>query len=90
VSSKVENIDNVILIQDTGCGVNLEEAENLFEPFVRRTEISPEKRALGYGGMGLGLTIVRMIANAIDCSVSFVKPEKGYSTAFSLRWREDK
>lgn len=88
VSSKSRGKAQEILIQDTGCGVNLDEAETLFEPFERRIEISPERRALGYGGTGLGLTIVRMVAHNIGCEVSFVEPEKGFNTAFSIVWRD--
>jgi C4-dicarboxylate-specific signal transduction histidine kinase len=88
VSSRVEGKNVEILVQDTGCGVDLKEAESLFEPFFRRIKLSPERQALGYGGMGLGLTIVRMVARNVTCDVSFVKPKKGFSTAFSLRWRE--
>lgn len=88
VSSKSEGRNSEILVQDTGCGVDLKEAESLFEPFVRKVKISAERQGLGYGGMGLGLTIVRMIAHNARCEVSFVKPEEGFSTAFSLRWRE--
>lgn len=88
VSSRIEGRNLEILVQDTGYGVDLKEAENLFEPFVRKVKISPERQALGYGGMGLGLTIVRMIAHNALCEVSFVKPQKDFSTAFSLRWRE--
>jgi signal transduction histidine kinase len=51
-----------LLVQDTGSGIDLDEAEELFAPFVRRQTISEERRALGAGGTGLGLTIVRMIA----------------------------
>jgi C4-dicarboxylate-specific signal transduction histidine kinase len=88
VSSRRKGQDREILVQDTGCGVNLKHAETLFEPFQRQVKISQERRALGYGGMGLGLTIVRLIARNIDCKVAFVEPEKAFSTAFSLRWRE--
>jgi len=88
VSSKVNDRDREILIQDTGSGVNLKTAGTLFEPFERRITISPERRALGYGGMGLGLTIVRLVANNIGCRVAFVEPEEGFSTAFCLSWRE--
>jgi len=88
VSSKIQGSLREILVQDTGCGVDLKDAEELFKPFVRKIKISPERQALGYGGMGLGLTIVRMIAQNVGCEVSFVEPEKGFSTAFSLRWRE--
>lgn len=90
MSSRASSKVREILVQDTGCGVNLKKAGTLFEPFVREIEIPPERRAAGYGGMGLGLAIVRMIASNIGCKVSFVSPEKGFSTAFSIKWREEK
>lgn len=88
ISSESNWVDRKIFIQDTGSGVDLEMAEELFQPFVRKIKLSPERRALGYGGMGLGLTIVRMIARNIGCSVHFVEPEMGFKTAFLLQWRE--
>jgi len=88
VSSRRKDDLREILVQDTGCGVDLADAETLFKPFKRRAKISPERRALGYGGTGLGLTIVKLIANNIGCDVSFVEPEKGFNTAFSITWRE--
>ncbi len=90
VSSRSERDKRILLIQDTGVGVDLVTSEDLFKPFVRKLEISPERRALGLGGSGLGLTIVRMIANNIGCEVSFVEPEGGYSTALQIQWRESK
>ena len=88
VVSKTDGRTNEILIEDTGCGVDLKNSDELFKPFVRKITISPERRALGYGGMGLGLTIVKLVANNIGCDVSFVEPGKGFNTAFCLRWRE--
>jgi signal transduction histidine kinase len=41
---------------------------------------------MGYGGMGLGLTIVRMLAANLGCKVAFVDPEPGFKTAFRLSW----
>lgn len=79
-----------ILIQDTGHGINLKNADRLFEPFQRASKISAERKSLGYGGTGLGLTIVRLVASNIGCRVQFVDPEDGFKTAFSIRWREDK
>ena len=79
-----------LLIQDTGHGINLKNADRLFEPFYRALKISAERKALGYGGSGLGLTIVRLLANNIGCRVRFVDPENGFKTAFSIWWREDK
>lgn len=75
-------------IEDTGVGVDLDSAAELFEPFVRRLEISPSRRALGLGGSGLGLTIVRMIADSVGCRVGFVEPSAGFSTCFELAWRD--
>ena len=79
-----------ILIQDTGYGIDLRDADRLFEPFQRASKISAERKSLGYGGTGLGLTIVRLLANNIGCRVRFVEPEEGFKTAFSIRWREVK
>lgn len=73
-------------VNDSGCGVDLGDAERLFEPFVRALEISPERASLGLGGHGLGLTIVRMIAETRKCHFGFVEADEGYSTTFELRW----
>ena len=90
VSSRSDERFREILIQDTGHGINLKEADMLFEPFERESKISVERKALGYGGTGLGLTIVRLLANNIGCRVQFVEPEDGFKTAFSISWREVK
>ena len=79
-----------ILIQDTGQGIDLQKADEFFKPFERASKISAERQALGYGGTGLGLTIVRLLADNIGCRVQFVMPQDGFSTAFSIRWRETK
>jgi signal transduction histidine kinase len=75
-----------LLIEDTGVGVDLETADELFKPFVRKLDISEERRALGLGGVGLGLTIVRMVAASLNCEAAFVKPSRLFHTAFELRW----
>lgn len=75
-----------IRIDDNGAGVDLESAATFFEPFKRETRISEERRALGLGGMGLGLTIVRMIADQRRSKVSFVEPPEGWSTSFQMSW----
>jgi len=90
VSSRARGNSREILVQDTGRGVDLGDTDRLFEPFQRGVEISRERRALGYGGTGLGLTIVRLLADRIGCKVGFVEPDEGFSTAFSLSWREAK
>lgn len=90
ISSRAHGRARAVLVQDTGSGADLSKADDLFGPFVRKLRLSAERRALGLGGTGLGLTIVRMIANNAGCTVRFVKPDKGYSTAFELSWSETK
>ena len=90
ISSQSHSKSRVILVQDTGHGVNLQDSRRLFDPFERASSISPERQALGYGGTGLGLTIVRLLADNIGCRVRFVPPQDGFRTAFSLQWRETK
>lgn len=86
--SRVVDARREIRVEDTGVGINLDEAERLFEPFARALEISRERRELGLGGSGLGLTIVRMIAENRGCRVGFIEPANGFSTAFRLSWKE--
>jgi signal transduction histidine kinase len=74
-------------IDDNGVGVDLEDQEELFKPFVRRSAISDERRELGVGGTGLGLTIVDMIATQRECDVGFVEPDAGWNTTFEMSWR---
>lgn len=77
---------NHLTVSDTGVGVDLEDSDALFDPFVRRLELSEERRSLGLGGMGLGLTIVRMICETRNCGYGFVEPDGGYASAFQLTW----
>lgn len=78
---------STIRISDVGSGIDLERAGKLFAPFERAQSASDERRSLGLGGMGLGLTIVRMIADQRGCTVGFVEPEPGFGTTFEMRWR---
>ena len=73
-------------VSDTGVGVERDDSESLFEPFVRRLKISDERRSLGLAGMGLGLTIVRMICETRHCGYGFVDAEAGFSSTFRVTW----
>ena len=76
-------------VSDTGVGlgVPLEESETLFEPFERHLRISPENRSIAMGGQGLGLAIVRMIAQRRGAQVAFGKPRPGFATSLEISWR---
>jgi signal transduction histidine kinase len=88
VSSVSEARERKILVQDTGVGVDVEDSERLFLPFIRDLEISEERRELGFGGTGLGLTIVRMICERRGCKVYFSEPMKPFSSCLTVDWRE--
>lgn len=76
-------------VSDTGVGlgVPLEESETLFEPFERHLRISPENRSIAMGGQGLGLAIVRMIAQRRGAQVAFSKPRPGFATTLEVSWK---
>ncbi len=84
--AEIDHRTRRLLIQDTGTGVDLEHADRLFEPFERRQQLSEDRRRLGLGGAGLGLTIVRMLATNLGCTVRFVEPSPGFNTSFELEW----
>lgn len=89
VSSLLHNKYGYLYVSDNGVGIG-EDAEELFKPFKRRSNLSPERRELGVGGTGLGLTIVEMIAENRNCDVAFVDPGDDWSTSFELRWRVER
>ena len=79
--------ENYLQVSDSGVGVDLENADALFDPFVRELKISEGRKSLGLGGMGMGLTIVRMICDTRACRYAFVEPEPGFSTSFQMTWK---
>lgn len=74
--------------QGKGLGVDLDEATDLFEPFQRKLEVTESQKPRMIGGQGVGLAIVRMIAEARGAEVGFVEPDPGFETCFKLAWRE--
>jgi signal transduction histidine kinase len=88
VSSEADRRDRAIFVEDNGKGVDLKTANELFRPFVRRLIISRERKEMGMGGTGIGLTIVQMLADTLNSKVSFVEPSDGFNTAFRVSWTE--
>ena len=73
-------------VSDNGAGIGNDSAD-LFKPFARRSKLSADRKELGMGGTGLGLTIVEMVAENRGCDVQFVDPDDGWSTTFEMSWR---
>ena len=79
-----------IRVQDTGIGINLDDADRMFEPFERGTPVSRERAGLVLGGTGLGLTIVRLLADELGVMVAFEPPDDGFSTSIRIFWKQDR
>ncbi|MGM0375827.1 MAG: ATP-binding protein [Bacteroidota bacterium] len=67
----------LFMIEDTGIGISMEHQKNIFEPF-RKAEGQDE---IKYGGMGLGLSIVKSILPVLGGDLTF-KSQPGYGTTF--------
>lgn len=89
VEASCQNKECHVIIQDNGTGIELGKAEMYFQPFERGLQLSPERQSLGIGGTGLGLTIVKTIAENLSCEVEFIKPTKGFNTAFKISWSDE-
>jgi len=70
----------VLAVRDTGVGMNPEDAERIFEPFVRLDGA----RTTDNGGAGLGLSIVHSIVVAHDGRLS-VQTAPGIGSTFTMR-----
>jgi len=69
-----------IAIADTGLGIRLEDQSRIFEEFVQLDNPSRDKDQ----GIGLGLSIVKRVADLLDIPVSVVSA-LGVGSTFSLR-----
>jgi len=77
---KGNSADLRILVSDTGIGINSEEHESIFDAFTQQR--AQEER---FGGTGLGLTITRRLAEAMDGSIS-VHSEAGKGSTFIVHF----
>lgn len=66
-------------VRDTGIGIPQDQLERVFERFTQ----SDEQTTRLYGGTGLGLPIVKQLAEAMQGSIS-VKSEPGLGSVFTL------
>ena len=66
---QVEHGVAIVRVTDTGIGIRPENWETIFEPFVR----VDKSRSRAMGGAGLGLALVRDIANQHSGNVKVVR-----------------
>jgi signal transduction histidine kinase len=66
VHTLLEGENAVVEVRDTGSGMEQDLLDHIFEPFYRGDSARP----VGRGGIGLGLTIVKMIVEAHGGSIS--------------------
>jgi signal transduction histidine kinase/DNA-binding response OmpR family regulator len=75
-----EGDEVVVEVADTGIGIPRDEQQRIFDRFYQ-VESSSTRR---YGGIGLGLAIVRQILDAHGCAIEVVS-EPGRGAAFRFR-----
>lgn len=68
------------LIQDTGMGIDAEQADRLFEPFVQVDESMARK----FGGTGLGLFLSRKLARLLGGDVELESSQLGQGSTFRI------
>jgi signal transduction histidine kinase len=69
-----------VTVQDTGCGIAEDQLQRIFEPFVQ----ADSERDVLRGGLGLGLAIVRSLADRHGGSISVHSAGRGYGAAFTV------
>ena len=81
IETRAENGEALISVQDPGIGFDPEAAEKLFTPFL---QVNPTLERTA-GGLGIGLTIVRRLAELHGGSVVASSPGPGKGARFVVR-----
>ncbi len=70
----------VLVVGDTGCGIDPAQAEALFQPFTQADASTSRK----YGGTGLGLALARYLARALGGDVRLDRSAPGRGSVFRV------
>ena len=85
VKSMCDDLMLEVVVSDTGIGINLQDQERIFEPFVQ-ADMSSTRR---FGGSGLGLSICKRLAEKMAGSIRVTsKPGEGSTFVLSLPLRK--
>lgn len=69
-----------ITVTDEGTGIDDEQAQKLFQPFIQADSSTTRK----YGGTGLGLSLSRKLARELGGDVSLTASEPGKGSSFTI------
>ncbi|ACC81968.1 PAS domain-containing protein [Nostoc punctiforme] len=83
VEIRLERVDEQahIIVSDTGKGINPEFLPHIFESF-RQEDVSITRK---YGGLGLGLAIVRQLVEAHGGTITADSPGEGLGATFTVQ-----
>jgi len=94
IAAERKNGKNVLIIRDTGIGLDSSRFEEVFIPFISDPdgklyesldkELNPEDNMIVGAGSGLGLGIVKEIVKARNGTIRFKNPEKSWSTELEI------
>ncbi len=84
-NDKLESIELLIEVKDTGIGVSKDDQQSIFAAFSQQAGQSTKK----YGGTGLGLTITKRLVEMMRGEVG-IRSEVGKGTTFTLSFPEIK
>ena len=76
VSVDMDKMLAIYTVEDTGSGIAAEDAERIFEPYVKLNQY--------FDGMGVGLTVARNIARRLEGDVTYAPAQTGTGFCFTL------
>jgi signal transduction histidine kinase/CheY-like chemotaxis protein len=81
VRATTDGSDAVIVVSDSGIGIEAEQLTRIFDLFTQ----APEARSTNSGGLGIGLTLVRRLAQLHGGSITAESDGPGRGSRFTLR-----